>query len=118
IEDGVDGLTKHWPRINGRLIAGVLTERGADVFVGFRGRAWIAGSLNHRPHALRIEADVEDRVHHAGHRLGRAGTDCEQQGIGATAVGATDELLQACEARPNIRFETVRPALPVSEVAI
>ena len=43
------------------------------------GETLVAGRLDQRENGFVVEAEVQYRVHHAGHRIARAGTDGEEQ---------------------------------------
>ena len=49
--------------------------------VGVVGEALVAGRVGDADHRFVVQAQVEDRVHHARHRAGRAATDRDQQRI-------------------------------------
>ena len=42
---------------------------------------------------LVVEAEVEDRVHHARHRIARAGADGEEERVGQAAEALAEDLL-------------------------
>ena len=69
--------------------------------------------LGHRLHAFGIEADVEHGVHHAGHRLGGAGTHRNKERLAADAEGAVRELFEKLEVGAQLGFEIARPAFVV-----
>ena len=73
------------------------------------GGAGIAGALGYGADAIGIEADVQDGVHHAGHRLRGAGAHRDQQRIAAAAEGTTDQLLQAGEVGADGVLQTGGP---------
>ena len=50
-----------------------------EAAVAVIGKAWIAGVGRQRLDGFVIEAEVEDRVHHARHRCARAGADGYQE---------------------------------------
>ena len=77
------------------------------------GAAGIAGALGHGGDAGGIEADVEHRVHHAGHRVGGAGAHRDQQRLIADAEGAPRELFEAFEIGVQFGVEIIGPALLV-----
>ncbi len=78
-----------------------------EAAVGIPGEALVAALTGHGEHAVIVEAEIEDRVHHAGHRGARTGAHGEQQrtiGITESAAGHGADLF---ERRHDIRLETV-----------
>ena len=65
-----------------------------------------------RRHVAVGEAQVEDRVHHPGHRDRRAGPDADEQRIGAIAEAPADAPAEALHVLAELRVEPSRP-LPV-----
>jgi hypothetical protein len=62
-----------------------LAEHLNKAAVRIVGEARIAGTLGQPFHGFVVQAQVENRVHHAGHGKPRAGTDAEQQRIRSIA---------------------------------
>ena len=79
-----------------------LAEHLDEAAVGVPREAVVAGLLGQALHRLVGEADVEDRVHHAGHRELRAGADRHQQGVVGLAELLAHALLQRVEVRTHL----------------
>ena len=56
---------------------------------------------------LVVEADVEDRLHHPGHRELRAGADADQQRVGRVAEPAAHRLLERAQVLVDLAVEAV-----------
>ena len=65
-----------------------------EAAVAIPGEALVLGRGDQRQHGLVVQAQVQDRVHHAGHRVPRAGADGDQQRHGGLVaeLGAHDLL--------------------------
>ena len=74
-----------------------LAEHREQAAVGVPGEPVVAALLREAVHALVVEADVEDGVHHAGHRELRAGADRDEQRVVGVAEGLAHRLLEARE---------------------
>ena len=81
-----------------------LAEHLDQPSVGVPGEALVAGLLGQARHRLVAQADVQDRLHHPGHRELRPGPDADQQRVGRIA-----------ELAAHLRFELVQ--LPVTSSA-
>ena len=66
-------------------IENYVAEHLDEAAVGIVGEARVLGALGESLDALIVEAEVEDRIHHAGHGELCAGTDGDEQGIGTGA---------------------------------
>ena len=64
-----------------------------------------------------VQAEIEDRIHHAGHRRARAGTHGDQQRITGITETLSGILLQKPDGVGNLRPE-LRRVLPVMSVEI
>ena len=58
-----------------------VAEHVDEAAVAVPARALVAGFLDEAEHRLVVEAEVEDRVHHARHRGGGAGADADEEGV-------------------------------------
>ena len=84
--------------------------------VGVMREARIAGRRGEAGDGLVAETDVEDRVHHPGHRHGRSGTDGDQQRIGRIAEALAGPLLEAPNVIVDLLLEPLREALDAIHV--
>ena len=65
-----------------------------------------------RPAGRRVvEAEVEDRVHHPGHRDGSSGAHADEEGIGRVAEPASERGLDAAHPLAQLVVEAGRPAV-------
>ncbi len=58
-----------------------------------------------------IQAQVENRVHHSGHRENRAGTNGEQQRVRGVAEDLTGLLLDIRQSRFNLFLQSIRETI-------
>ena len=56
-----------------------------ETAIAVPGESRVARYLGESFHGLVVEAEVENRIHHAGHRVPRPGTNRHEQGIAARA---------------------------------
>ncbi len=85
-----------------------LAEHLDEAAVGVPGEALVAG-LGGEAHDRGVgEADVEDRVHHAGHRELRTGTDGDQQRVVGLAEVLAHPLLERLEVRTDLAAQLGR----------
>ena len=81
---------------------------GDEAAVGIVGEALVARALGERLDGDVVEAEIEHRVHHAGHGGAGAGADGNQQRIGGIAEGAAGELADVGERLLDLAFELLR----------
>ncbi len=74
-----------------------LAEQLDEATVGVVGEALVARLLDQALQGLGVEAEVEDRIHHARHGERRTGANGNQQRVGALAEGFACFLLERCE---------------------
>ena len=79
-----------------------LAEHLDQPAVGVPGEPLAAGLLGQPLHRLVVEPDVEDRLHHAGHRELRAGAHRDQQRVVGLAEPLAHRLLQGREVRADL----------------
>ena len=111
------------------LLADALAFRGLDAFglfhdhvgvhhdqpaVGVIDEARVVGRLDHALGGLLVQADVEDRLHHAGHGLARARAHGDQQRVVRVAELLAHDLLDVLQARGNLGVEARRDTCPCS----
>ena len=70
---------------------------GDEAAVGVEDEALVAGALHEALGRGVVEAEVEDRVHHARHRRARAGADADEQRGVRVAEAHADALLERDE---------------------
>ncbi len=85
-----------------------------EVQIRFPGASCIAGALGHGGDAGGIEADIEDGVHHAGHRLGCPGAHRDQERLAAYAERAPGQLFEPIEVGTQLGLKVIGPALIVA----
>ena len=81
--------------------------------IGVVGKAGVAGLAGEPFHHLAVKAEVEDRVHHAGHRLRGAGADRHEQRVFGVAERAVHRLLHVLQSAADLLVEARRPRLVV-----
>ncbi len=87
--------------------------------IGIPGAALVGSALAHGANTIRIEADIENGIHHSGHGLGGAGTDGNEKGIISFAESPAGQAFQARQVCSDFFFQARRPNLlrPGKEVA-
>ena len=80
-----------------------------EAAVGVEGEA-LLGAGGEAPDRLVVEAEVEDGVHHPGHREGGAAADAHEQRVGRVAEGAVHEPLEAGDVVVDLGVEVAGPA--------
>ncbi len=85
-----------------------LAEHREQAAVGVPREPVVAALLREAVHALVVEADVEDGVHHSGHRELRAGPHRDQQRVVGVAEGLAHGLLEAREVLADLVFHLDR----------
>ena len=99
---------------------GILVDVGVDALddlavhldeaaVAVPGEALVAGLLGDGLDGVVGNTEVEDGVHHAGHRDDGAGANRDQEGLVDVAQATTGALLQTLESVPHLRVEALRP---------
>ena len=79
--------------------------------VAIPGEALVVGGLDQRQHGLVVQAEVQNRVHHAGHRVARAGADRDQQRHrGCVAEFGAHDFFDVGDAVFDRRFEVLGAA--------
>ncbi len=79
-----------------------------EAAVAVIGEAAVAGFLRQRLDRLVVEAEIEDRVHHARHGGARPRTHRDEQRIGPVAEGLAGEAADFGERGRHLRFERGR----------
>ena len=77
--------------------------------VGVEGEALVVGLLGEPLDGAVVEAEVQDRVHHARHRELRPGADRDQERVVGVAEAAPHTLLEPVQVLSNLCVEPVRP---------
>ena len=83
---------------------------GHEPAVGVEGEPLVVGLAGQALHRLVVEAEVEDGVHHAGHRELGPGPDRHQQGVVGVADPLAHGLLQATLGPGDLGGQALRPA--------
>jgi hypothetical protein len=83
-------------------------EHHDEATVGVVREARVLGGSDQALERFRVEAQVQDRVHHPGHRELRAGSDREEQRVPRVAETAAHVLLHVAERRLHLLPETGR----------
>ncbi len=86
--------------------------------VAVEGEARIAGETLESRRDLVVEADVEHRVHHAGHREARSRAAGDEQRIRDVAEALAGHLLEAREGREHLVPEAVGESLAALEIGV
>ena len=73
-----------------------------EAAVGIEGEALVAGAFRQRADSGVVEAEIEHRVHHAGHGGAGAGAHGHEQGIGLAAKFPAGELADMGERRVHL----------------
>ena len=84
-----------------------------EAAVGVVGKAGVAGGSREPLHGLVVEAEVEDRVHHAGHAVAGTGANADQQGVGGRAELLPRLLLHQPHGGGDLVFEALGELLAV-----
>ena len=84
-----------------------------EAAVAVPGPAGIAGLAGENLHHVLVQAQVEDGVHHTGHRGPRAGADGDQQGILLVAEFLAGDFLHFDDILHDLRLDAVIDLLPV-----
>ena len=88
-----------------------------EAAVGVVDEARVAGGLDDPFRGLLIQADVQDGLHHAGHRLARARAHGHQEGIRRVSERVAHDLLDVSQAVGHLLVESRRVlALVLKEV--
>ncbi len=77
------------------------------------GKAAVAGDFRQRLHGHVVEAEVEHRIHHAGHRGARAGAHRDEQRIVGVAELAAGDARDVIERILHLSFKLLRIGLVV-----
>ena len=75
--------------------------------IGIEGETSVAGQLGQAFHRLVVEAEVQDRVHHARHRGAGARSNGDQQGIARFAEPLASQLFHARQSRRHLTLQVV-----------
>ena len=73
-----------------------------ETAVGVEGKAPVPAPLRETQDCPVVQPQIEDRLHHPGHRASRPGSDGNQQRIALVAEAAPDDALQALDAPPEL----------------
>jgi hypothetical protein len=84
-----------------------------EASVAVIGEAPVAAALGEPGHGLVVEAEVQHRVHHAGHRGAGTRAHGDQQRILGVAELGADALLQRCQRGYDLRLQLLRIAAAV-----
>ena len=84
-----------------------------EAAVAVIGEAPVARAFGDRGHGLVVEPEVEDRVHHAGHRGARAGADRHQQRVLRVAEDAACDRLDVLQPGRDLGLELARIAAAI-----
>ena len=79
--------------------------------------ARVAALLGERLHHRLVQAEVEDRVHHARHRRARAGTDAHEERVVLVAELLAGALLELLDVLEDLLLDVVADHLAVVVVA-
>ena len=85
-----------------------IAEHVDEAAVRVVGEARVAGALREAFDGLVGEAEVEDRVHHAGHRHGRARAHADEQRVRVGAELLAELLLEHLDVRADIVHQALR----------
>ena len=88
-----------------------------EAAVAVIGEAAVAGAGGEALDGFVVEAEVEDGVHHAGHRHPRAGAHGDEQGIGLVAEACADLRANPFQGIRDLGIETVRVGAVIGIVA-
>ena len=118
--DGDLGVRRRPGELLGRLeervelLTGQLEDdapvHGDEAPVGVEGEALVAGLLGQPLDRFVVEAQVEDRVHHAGHGELGARAHRDEQRVGGVADGLAHGLLEPGPGGGHLRVEALGPA--------
>ncbi len=92
-----------------------VAEHGDEAAVGVPGEARVAALLLERDDRLVVEAEVEDRVHHAGHRELRARAHGDEKRVHLAAELLAGDLLEEAQVLLHLGVELLRD-LPAEAV--
>ncbi len=85
-----------------------LAEQLDEATIGVVGEALVAGLLDEPGQRLVVESQVQDRVHHSGHRQRRAGTHGDQQRILAATKRLAGLLFKLRDFRLDLCHQLLR----------
>ena len=80
-----------------------------EAAIGVVAKAGVAGLLDEALDGVVVEAEVEDRVHHAGHGEGRAGANGDEQRVVLVAELLAHALLEVLAVGVNLVKDAVGP---------
>ena len=116
-EDGLDRRPELGPRILRHVLDADDVAEHRDEALPAVGGECLAARRGRQPGGRRGgQPQVEDRVHHAGHRDRRAGPDADEERIRRVAERSADEPLDPRHVLAQLRVQAVRPA--VGEVLV
>jgi hypothetical protein len=109
-------LEDHLERIAVLLALGLeaqhhVAEHRHEAAVAVPGEARVRRAGREPLHRGVVQPEVEDRVHHAGHRRARAGADRDEQRVGGIAEALAGERLHLAERRLQLGLERLRQLL-------
>ena len=87
-----------------------VAEHLDEAAVAVVGKAPVAAVAGQALHGFVVEAEIQDRVHHAGHRGPCPGAHGNQQGVLGIAEGGTDDGLNPGKGFLHLNFEFFRVA--------
>ncbi len=110
-EDGLDREAELGPWI-GRDVgdADDRAEARLEPFAARPGEGLVPGDPGETGRRRVVEAEVEDRVHHPGHRHGRPGSDADEERVSRVAEVPPDGRLDVTHPLAELVVETGRPA--------
>ena len=88
-----------------------VAEHGDETAIGIVGKARVAGGGAETLHRLVVEADVENRIHHARHGLAGARAYRQQQRVVRPAKRCADRALDASQGRQHLVPQAVGVAV-------
>ncbi len=89
---------------------------GDEAAIGVIGEALVAGFLGERLDGRVVEAEIEHRVHHAGHRRARAGTHRDQQRVHPIAEVLAGDARDMREPGLDLPLEVLRIGISIGVV--
>ena len=96
------------------------TEQLDEAAIRVIGEAFVAGLLDKAFERFGVETQIQDRIHHTGHRQGRSRAYGDEQRIGAAAEGFARDFLEVVDLRPHLGHEALgqRVAVQVFETGL
>ena len=89
---------------------------GDEAAIAVEGEAAVAGQGGQALDGFIVEAEIQDRVHHPGHRGAGPGANADQQGVGGVPEGLAGDLLDLLQSRPDLSGQGVGIGLALAEI--